>query len=106
MINKHNKISTFLKINIGREKMQTIWFLVSTYDSQREPLFYAIFVFGDSLVDNGNNNKLHSIEKANYMPYGIDFPGDHPSPTRRFFPGDLDDPLENQCRKAYSCLLL
>jgi hypothetical protein len=57
-------------------------------------------------VDNGNNNKLHSIEKANYMPYGIDFLGDHPSPTRRFFPGDLDDPLENQCRKAYSCLLL
>jgi hypothetical protein len=47
--------------------------IVSTYDFPREPLFSAIFVFGDSLVDNGNNNKLHSIAKANYMPYGIDF---------------------------------
>jgi hypothetical protein len=57
------------------------------YDSSSEPLFSAVFVFGDSLVDNGNNNKLHSIAKANYMPYGIDFPGDHPSPTGRFSNG-------------------
>jgi hypothetical protein len=60
---------------------------VSAYDSSREPLFSAIFVFGDSLVDNGNNNKLHSIAKANYMPYDIDFIGDHPSPTGRFSNG-------------------
>ncbi|KAK2367748.1 GDSL Lipase/Acylhydrolase superfamily protein [Trifolium repens] len=60
---------------------------VSAYDSSREPLFSAIFVFGDSLVDIGNNNKLHSIAKANYMPYGIDFTGDHPSPTGRFSNG-------------------
>ncbi|EEF40882.1 zinc finger protein, putative [Ricinus communis] len=33
----------------------------------------AMFVFGDSLVDNGNNNWLRSIAKANYYPYGIDF---------------------------------
>ncbi|PNX79053.1 GDSL esterase/lipase [Trifolium pratense] len=60
---------------------------VLAYDSQRQPLFSAIFVFGDSLVDNGNNNKLHSIAKANYMPYGIDFPGVNPSPTGRFSNG-------------------
>ncbi|PNX82227.1 GDSL esterase/lipase, partial [Trifolium pratense] len=57
-----------------------------------------MFVFGDSLVDNGNNNKLHSVAKANYMPYGIDFPGDHPSPTGRFSNGktlvDLLDIIE------------
>ncbi|KAI4343523.1 hypothetical protein L6164_010862 [Bauhinia variegata] len=37
------------------------------------PLFSAMFVFGDSLVDDGNNNYLNSLAKANYPPYGIDF---------------------------------
>lgn len=32
----------------------------------------AMFIFGDSLVDNGNNNFIPSIAKANYFPYGID----------------------------------
>ncbi|KAG0495851.1 hypothetical protein HPP92_000542 [Vanilla planifolia] len=35
----------------------------------------GMFVFGSSLVDNGNNNFLkNSTAKANYSPYGIDFP--------------------------------
>ncbi|ONK79376.1 uncharacterized protein A4U43_C01F5730 [Asparagus officinalis] len=33
----------------------------------------AMFIFGDSLIDNGNNNFLPSLAKANYAPYGIDF---------------------------------
>ncbi|XP_038716849.1 GDSL esterase/lipase At1g71250 [Tripterygium wilfordii] len=33
----------------------------------------AMLVFGDSLVDDGNNNYLSSIARANYFPYGIDF---------------------------------
>ncbi|KAA8546340.1 hypothetical protein F0562_002921 [Nyssa sinensis] len=34
-----------------------------------------MFVFGSSLVDNGNNNFLQdSMAKADYLPYGIDFP--------------------------------
>lgn len=33
----------------------------------------ASFVFGDSLVDAGNNNYLHTLSKANYVPNGIDF---------------------------------
>ena len=33
------------------------------------------FTFGDSLSDNGNNNNLATRAKANYRPYGIDFPG-------------------------------
>lgn len=32
-----------------------------------------MFILGDSLIDNGNNNYLASIAKANYFPYGIDF---------------------------------
>ncbi|MCL7044826.1 hypothetical protein MKW94_026289 [Papaver nudicaule] len=34
----------------------------------------ALYVFGDSLVDSGNNNFLSTKAKANFLPYGIDFP--------------------------------
>ncbi|KAK9167764.1 hypothetical protein Scep_002955 [Stephania cephalantha] len=44
----------------------------------------AMFIFGDSLIDNGNNNDLPSLAKANYFPYGIDFNG---GPTGRFSNG-------------------
>ncbi|KAH7556952.1 hypothetical protein JRO89_XS11G0016500 [Xanthoceras sorbifolium] len=33
----------------------------------------ALYVFGDSTVDSGNNNFLSSTSKANYSPFGIDF---------------------------------
>ncbi|KAG0455152.1 hypothetical protein HPP92_024055 [Vanilla planifolia] len=42
------------------------------------------FAFGDSLVDNGNNNGIASLARANYLPYGVDFPG---GPTGRFSNG-------------------
>ncbi|PIA63293.1 hypothetical protein AQUCO_00200962v1 [Aquilegia coerulea] len=38
------------------------------------PLAPALYVFGDSLSDSGNNNFLETIVKVNYTPYGIDFP--------------------------------
>ncbi|KAK3008574.1 hypothetical protein RJ639_014573 [Escallonia herrerae] len=44
----------------------------------------AMFVLGDSLVDDGNNNFLNSIAKSNYYPYGCDFSG---GPTGRFCNG-------------------
>lgn len=50
----------------------------------RKELVPAMFVFGDSLIDNGNNNNLPSFAKANYYPYGIDFSG---GPTGRFSNG-------------------
>ncbi|XP_076959237.1 GDSL esterase/lipase LTL1-like [Bidens hawaiensis] len=34
----------------------------------------AFFVFGDSLVDCGNNNYLATTARANAPPYGIDYP--------------------------------
>ncbi|KAJ9153248.1 hypothetical protein P3X46_026710 [Hevea brasiliensis] len=43
------------------------------------------FIFGDSLVDNGNNNQLSSLARADYSPYGIDF--DPRGPTGRFSNG-------------------
>ncbi|GMH28880.1 hypothetical protein Nepgr_030723 [Nepenthes gracilis] len=39
------------------------------------PLAPALYVFGDSLFDSGNNNYLPTLMKANYPPYGLNFPG-------------------------------
>lgn len=50
----------------------------------RSAMVPAMFIFGDSLIDNGNNNNLASLAKANYFPYGIDFNG---GPTGRFSNG-------------------
>ncbi|XP_077210441.1 GDSL esterase/lipase At4g16230-like [Tasmannia lanceolata] len=44
----------------------------------------GMFVFGSSIVDNGNNNfVMNTSAKANYFPYGIDFVG----PSGRFSNG-------------------
>ncbi|KAF3788782.1 GDSL esterase/lipase [Nymphaea thermarum] len=46
----------------------------------------AMFVFGSSLVDNGNNNYVrNSTARADYLPYGIDFPC---GPSGRFSNGN------------------
>lgn len=47
----------------------------------------AIFAFGDSGVDTGNNNYLSTLFRADYRPYGINFPGE--IPTGRFSNGKL-----------------
>ncbi|XP_047940439.1 GDSL esterase/lipase At1g29670-like isoform X1 [Salvia hispanica] len=36
--------------------------------------FPCFFIFGDSLVDSGNNNNLNTSAKVDYPPYGVDFP--------------------------------
>ncbi|MED6108909.1 hypothetical protein PIB30_028514 [Stylosanthes scabra] len=56
-------------------------FKISTASSQDSP---ANFVFGDSLVDVGNNNYIPTLSRANYVPFGIDFGG---KPTGRFTNG-------------------
>nr|CAD1844161.1 unnamed protein product [Ananas comosus var. bracteatus] len=45
----------------------------------------AFFIFGDSLVDNGNNNYLATTARADAPPYGIDYPTHRP--TGRFSNG-------------------
>lgn len=49
----------------------------------------AIYVFGDSTMDVGNNNYLFgdNVERANYPPYGLDYPDG--TPTGRFSNGYL-----------------
>jgi len=43
----------------------------------------ASFIFGDSLVDAGNNNYLQTLSRANIVPNGIDFQASGGSPTGR-----------------------
>ncbi|XP_057956691.1 GDSL esterase/lipase At2g30310-like [Malania oleifera] len=53
----------------------TILFIFTTTISATQPKFPAILVFGDSLVDTGNNNFIDTTFKANHFPYGQLFPG-------------------------------
>ncbi|XP_011077073.1 LOW QUALITY PROTEIN: GDSL esterase/lipase At5g33370 [Sesamum indicum] len=55
----------------------------------------AFFVFGDSLVDNGNNNYLVTSARADSPPYGIDYPTHRP--TGRFSNGlNIPDIISNK----------
>ncbi|CAN8254659.1 unnamed protein product [Cochlearia groenlandica] len=47
----------------------------------------ALIIFGDSIVDVGNNNNLLSVVKSNFPPYGRDF--NNQTPTGRFCNGKL-----------------
>jgi phospholipase/lecithinase/hemolysin len=86
-------IFLLLKKDIGleMESYLTKWCVVlvllcfgfSVVKAQAQAQVPCFFVFGDSLVDNGNNNGLISIARSNYFPYGIDFGG----PTGRFSNG-------------------
>nr|POE95068.1 gdsl esterase/lipase exl3 [Quercus suber] len=47
----------------------------------------AVIMFGDSIVDTGNNNGLTSVVKCDFPPYGRDFNGG--MPTGRFSNGKV-----------------
>lgn len=54
---------------------------------ERKSPVSAIFAFGDSTVDTGNNNYIATPLKSNFLPYGRDF-FNH-MPTGRFTNGKL-----------------
>ncbi|KAJ9675066.1 hypothetical protein PVL29_024140 [Vitis rotundifolia] len=58
--------------------------LVKLPDNETVP---ALIVFGDSIVDPGNNNHLVTVAKGNFPPYGRDFIGG--IPTGRFSNGKI-----------------
>lgn len=55
--------------------------------SNGQALVPALFIFGDSVVDVGNNNEIYTIIKSNFPPYGRDFISH--MPTGRFCNGKL-----------------
>ncbi|KAJ3678589.1 hypothetical protein LUZ60_002392 [Juncus effusus] len=59
--------------------------------NQAKPLVPAVFAFGDSIVDPGNNNQLMTLAKGNFPPYGQDFYGH--VPTGRFSNGKIPTDL-------------
>ncbi|CAN6253845.1 unnamed protein product [Urochloa humidicola] len=61
--------------------------LLVVAEARHPRLVPAVFVFGDSTVDVGNNNHLNvtAAARANYPKYGVDFPGS--VPTGRFSNG-------------------
>ena len=53
----------------------TFFFIIIGFNLSEAQMVPAIYVFGDSLVDVGNNNYLKlSLAKADLPHYGIDFP--------------------------------
>ncbi|KAF5442100.1 hypothetical protein F2P56_036991 [Juglans regia] len=56
-------------------------------DHQNQEGLGASFIFGDSLVDAGNNNYLPTLSKANISPNGIDFKASKGTPTGRYTNG-------------------
>lgn len=48
----------------------------------------AVFAFGDSIVDPGNNNYIRTLIKCNFLPYGRDF-AEGNRPTGRFSNGKV-----------------
>ncbi|XP_068312976.1 GDSL esterase/lipase EXL3-like [Pyrus communis] len=51
----------------------------------------AVIVFGDSIMDTGNNNDLESLVRCNFPPYGLDF--QQHKPTGRFGNGKVPSDL-------------
>ncbi|XP_066371647.1 GDSL esterase/lipase APG-like [Miscanthus floridulus] len=60
---------------------------MGSHGGEAQPLVPAVMTFGDSTVDVGNNDYLHTIIKANFPPYGRDF-ANHVA-TGRFCNGKL-----------------
>ncbi|TVU31350.1 hypothetical protein EJB05_23032 [Eragrostis curvula] len=52
-----------------------------------KPKVPALFAFGDSVVDTGNNNYIPTFTRSNFEPYGKNFPGHEP--TGRFSDGKI-----------------
>ena len=68
------------------EAMKATYNTPSSSSSSNHLKFPAMFVFGDSLSDTGNNNFITSVAKADKLPYGVDFPT---GPNGRFTNGKL-----------------
>lgn len=77
------EMETIVVVTVPVLYLQLLVLLASVHGTGGEALTPAMFIFGDSLIDNGNNNFLPTIAKANYAPYGIDLG----SPTGRFCNG-------------------
>jgi len=68
------------------------------------PRVPAILVFGDSIVDTGNNNAVLTLTKSNFRPYGKDLNGG--VPTGRFSNGRVPTDFVGSCLHLHTPLQL
>ncbi|KAJ6840043.1 uncharacterized protein M6B38_312395 [Iris pallida] len=71
--------------------MQTVEGLTEAVQNQTAAIAPALIVFGDSIVDPGNNNVIETMIKCNFPPYGQDFLNHQP--TGRFSNGKVPSDL-------------
>ncbi|KAL9358524.1 hypothetical protein Peur_046647 [Populus x canadensis] len=66
----------------------------------------ALLLFGDSIVDAGNNNNIRTLVKCNFTPYGKDFEGG--VPTGRFCNGKVPSDIIGHIARnpSFFCLFL
>ncbi|XP_065880563.1 GDSL esterase/lipase EXL3-like [Euphorbia lathyris] len=99
---KHNiKTMPFMRNRVSSSsssaKLRILIFLVTVWSTKglvklpENVKMPAVLVFGDSIVDAGNNNNLASVIKCNFEPYGINFRGG--LPTGRFSDGKIPSDL-------------
>jgi hypothetical protein len=71
----------------------------TTSSSKNKPQAAALIVFGDSIVDPGNNNGINTIVKADFPPYGDDFLNHRP--TGRFCNGRIPTDFIGICYMSF-----
>ena len=81
-------------MNVGRRIIVWLVALANVVIMTRAQMMPAMFILGDSLVDNGNNNYILTLAKSNFPPNGLDF---QLGPTGRFCNGrTVADVIGNQ----------
>ncbi|KAG9145661.1 hypothetical protein Leryth_018714 [Lithospermum erythrorhizon] len=73
MLNMGSFFTTLSFFSLSK-KYLAMFLAFTTIMSTKKTEAKAFFVFGDSLVDNGNNNYLLTSARADSPPYGIDYP--------------------------------
>lgn len=66
--------------------------------------FSALFAFGDSILDTGNNNRLLTLLKGNFWPYGWNY--DYKIPTGRFGNGRVFTDMVGRISHSFYGLLI
>ncbi|CAL0312079.1 unnamed protein product [Lupinus luteus] len=72
---------------VNLHRMLLVLCFVVTTEASLVKKVSALYVFGDSTVDPGNNNYINTVFTSNFPPYGIDLPNH--VPTGRFSNGKL-----------------
>ncbi|KAH1058735.1 hypothetical protein AAZX31_02G043800 [Glycine max] len=79
-------LSQWLLVILWCSIIATIFQHVSVVSLPNNETVPAVIVFGDSIVDTGNNDYITTLVKCNFQPYGRDFGGGN-QPTGRFSNG-------------------